>query len=54
MENKEWCIRQVIWAVIEDRENDASEGKRITHYYIRSKAGCLPFGIRNPEDTHMS
>ena len=54
MEGKEWCIRQGTWEFIEPHKEDASEAKWITHHYVRSKKGCLPFGIKNLEDTCMS
>ena len=54
VEGKEWCIRQGIWEFIEPHKEDASEAKWIAHHYVRSKKGCLPFGIKNPEDTCMS
>jgi hypothetical protein len=54
MEGKEWCIRQGIWAITGYPKEDASEGKQIARYYIRSKTGHLSSGIRNSEDTCMS
>jgi hypothetical protein len=40
--------------VTDYHKEDAFEGKRIAHNYIRSKIGRLPSGISNPEDTCMS